>query len=47
MTLYSEEGDEQLSITAGRDVSMYYEDVDGLPEEGNFISFGVAIDDSQ
>lgn len=47
MTLYSEEGDEQLSITAGRDVSLYYEDVDGLPEEGNFMSFGVEIDDNK
>lgn len=42
-TIYSEEGDEQLAITVGREVSMYYEDTDGLPEEDNYISFDTSV----
>lgn len=44
-TIYNEEGEEQLSVALGSDVSLYYEDTDGLPEEENLISFGVNIDD--
>lgn len=46
-TIYSDDGDEQLSITVGKDISMYYEDTEGLPEEGNFISFGESVDDGE
>lgn len=45
--MYSDEGDEQLTITIGRDINIYYEDIFGLPEEGNFIPFGVAVDDDE
>lgn len=38
-TIYSEEGDEQLAVTVGDEITMYYEDTDGLPEEENYISF--------
>lgn len=44
-TIYNEEGEEQLSVALGSDVSIYYEDTDGLPEEENLISFGTNIDD--
>lgn len=47
LSMYSDEGDEQLTLTIGRDVNIYYEDIFGLPEEGNFISFGVAVDDNE
>lgn len=46
-TLFNEESIEQLSVSLGRDVSFYYEDIDGLPEEENLISFGVNIDDGE
>lgn len=45
LTIYSDEGDEQLSVSIGRDVSLYYEDVEELPEEGNYMTFDVSIDD--
>lgn len=46
-TLYSKEGDEQLVVTIGRDVTVYYEDVDEKPLIGNLISFGVSVDDGR
>lgn len=45
MTIYSDEGDEQLSVSIGRDVSLYYEDMEELPEEGNYMTFDVSMDD--
>lgn len=47
MTIYSDEGDEQLSVSIGRDVSLYYEDIEELPEEGNYMTFDVSMDDEQ
>lgn len=44
-TLYSAEGDEQLSVSVGRDVSIYYEDTDEMPLENNLIPFDVSLDD--
>lgn len=46
-TIYSDDGEEQLAVSLGRDVSLYYEDMDGLPEDENLISFGVNIDDGE
>ncbi|VEN60000.1 unnamed protein product [Callosobruchus maculatus] len=46
-TLYSRDGDEQLSINIGSDITLYYEDTEELPLENNLIPFGVAIDDGQ
>lgn len=46
-TIYNDDGDEQLSITVGRDVSLYYEDLNELPEEGNFVSFDESVDDGE
>lgn len=47
LTLYNVDGEEQLAFMLGNDISMYYEDEEGLPEEGNRISFGVAVDDGE
>lgn len=43
--MYSAEGDEQLSVSVGRDVSIYYEDTDEMPLENNLIPFDVSLDD--
>lgn len=45
-TIYSEDGDEQLSITVGREVSLYYEDEEEKPVEGNYINFGISAADN-
>lgn len=45
--LYSYEGEEQIVITIGKEVNVYYEDEEGFPEEGNYIQFDVAIDDGE
>lgn len=47
LNLYSDEGDEQLSFTIGKDVNMFYEDINGLPEENNLIPFKLAVDDNE
>lgn len=47
MTVYSDSGDEQLLISLGTDVSIFYEDIDGNPSDGNMVSFGVNIDDGE
>lgn len=47
LTIYSDEGDEQLSVSIGRDVTLYYEDMEELPEEGNYMTFDVSMDDDQ
>lgn len=46
-TLYNQDDDEQLSVTIGGDVSVYYEDTDELPLEENYISFGLSLDDGE
>nr|CAH7728115.1 unnamed protein product [Callosobruchus chinensis] len=46
-TLYSRDGDEQLSVNIGSDITLYYEDTEELPLENNLIPFGVAIDDGE
>lgn len=46
-TLYNQDDDEQLSVTIGGDVSIYYEDTDELPLDENYISFGLSLDDGE
>ncbi|XP_066260177.1 collagen alpha-2(XI) chain-like [Euwallacea similis] len=47
LTLYSAEGDEQLSVTVGREIGLYYEDDEELPVEGNYMTFNVSAVDEQ
>ncbi|KAG5880671.1 hypothetical protein JTB14_037568 [Gonioctena quinquepunctata] len=46
-SLYSRDGDEQLSVTVGRDVTIFYEDEEEMPVEDNLISFGISVDDGE
>lgn len=47
ITLYSDSGDEQFIFSVGTEISIFYEDIDGNPDHGNMISFGVNIDDGK
>lgn len=47
LTLYNVDGEEQLMVMLGNDISIYYEDEEGFPEEGNHVSFGVSVDDGR
>lgn len=46
-TVYGESGEEQLSVSIGTDVSLYYADEEPEDPDDNLVSFDVNIDDGQ
>ncbi|CAG2061642.1 unnamed protein product, partial [Timema podura] len=46
-TVYSDTGDEQLAVSLGDDVTLFYEDSEGKPQTENTLSFGVNISNGE
>lgn len=45
--IYTDAGDEQLLIGLSTEVSLFYQDIEGNPSNGDMISFEVNIDDGK
>lgn len=45
--LYSDSGDEQLMVSVGELVEIYYEDTNGDPQDHEILTFRVNIADKQ
>lgn len=46
-TVYSDSGEEQIAVTIGDDVNLYYKDTDSEHLEGIVVSFGANVNDGQ
>jgi hypothetical protein len=46
-TIYSDTGDEQIAVSLGDDVTLFYEDPDTKPVSKKTISFGADISDGK
>jgi hypothetical protein len=46
-TIYSDTGDEQIAVSLGDDVTLFYEDPDTKPASKKTISFGADISDGK
>lgn len=44
-TIYSDTGDEQIAVSLGDDITLFYEDPDTKPASKKTISFGADISD--
>lgn len=46
-TIYSDDGNEQISLIIGRDIGFFYEDIDENPPENKLILFNTSIADGE